>query len=119
LFSLEQSAAGAAFGDSSGEGEGEEDLIHTVFLSSLRVAELAVQMDSNSAAAQLVLGRVYAERSYRGFGVFSREDLQAAERLLRAAEAGLPSADRRKQQAQELLRIVEHNLNGVQAQRPR
>jgi hypothetical protein len=119
LFEMEKSAAGVAFGDPSGEGEGEEDMIHTVFLSSLRVAEIALQLDSSSTAARFVLGKVYAERSYRGFGLFNREDLQDARLHLEAAEAGVPKEDIRKQQAQALLRVVNHNLRSENAARPR
>lgn len=116
LFEIERKAASVAFGDPSGEGEGDENLLHTAFLSSLRFAELALQSDSGSADAEFVLGKVYAERSYRGFGVFDRDDLRAAKRFLVAAEAGLAESDVRRQRAKEILMVVQHNLDGVEGQ---
>lgn len=116
LFDMERRAASVAFGDPSGEGEGEENLLHTAFLSSLRFAELALESDSECVDAQFVLGKVYAARSYRGFGVFDLEDLRAAKRFLEAAEAGLAESDRRRQRAKEVLIVVQHNLAGVEAQ---
>lgn len=84
LHSLELKGAALAFGDPSGEGEGDEQLRHTAFQSSVALLRRAVQQQPSDARAWLRLGQALAARSYRGFGEWdstdARESVQALER---------------------------------------
>jgi hypothetical protein len=109
LLALEREAAQLAFGDASGESEGEEGLLYTTILSSVRVAEIALSADSTVASSHIALSLGLIERSYRGFGVFDTLDLSRAERHLRDAIRILPINDPRRSMLDSALLRVVHN----------
>lgn len=109
LLALEREAAQIAFGDASGQSEGNEDLLFTTILSSVRVAEIALASDSTAASPHVALGMSLMERSYRGFGAFDSLDLARAEHHLREAIRILPPDDPRRSPLDNALSRVVHN----------
>lgn len=87
ILQLERQAAGWAFADSLGDGEGHEDLLYTMYHSSIVAANRAVELDSANAYAWIVLSDALSKRAYRGFGTFDSLDLANARvALTRAAQ---------------------------------
>ena len=110
ILALERIAAGWAFADPAGESEGAEEREHTIYGTSLVLAARAVELDSSSAYAWLVMGDVLATRANRGFGVFDTLDLtRALAALERASELSAVGAPRAAQ-IQESLRETRSNL---------
>lgn len=115
LYKLESEGARLAFGDSVGEGD--EDLEHTVFQSSIVILRHAVARDSTNGRAWLWLGEALTSRAYRGFGEWDSTDVAAAVAALGQAKRHLPASDSLSAHADSSLRQESQTLEALRRRR--
>jgi len=93
LFVLELRGAQLAFIDSSGDGEGDEDLARSAFGSSIVMLRQASALDSTNGRAWHWLGEALARKAYRGFGEWDSSTVVEAIGALQQAKRFLAGTD--------------------------
>lgn len=115
VYQLEDSAATVAFGDTTGETEGEEEKVHSFYESSVRILTRAAEQDPTDGVAWYWLGIALSSRAYLGFGEWNLEDEEKAVVALERAVASLGQADPLRAEAVDALTRERESLNVLRA----